>query len=117
MDTVRALWPLNALFLPRLPEIRALPYDKAFEREADAALETAVRQGEWPPAADVPVDCTRTVSPCRCRMLGARRPHSRRTLSAIRIPSRSHGNARTARLGDHLGSWLQSDTGIKSWSS
>lgn len=32
------MWPLNDMFRARLHEIRTLPYDAAFEAEADAAI-------------------------------------------------------------------------------
>jgi hypothetical protein len=38
-QVVEALWPLNQRFRPNLEQIRALPYQREFEREADAAIE------------------------------------------------------------------------------
>lgn len=35
---IELFWPLNDMFRARLPELRSLPYDEAFEGEADAAL-------------------------------------------------------------------------------
>ncbi|MEW6490515.1 MAG: hypothetical protein AB1578_21710 [Thermodesulfobacteriota bacterium] len=47
---VELLWPLNDMFRARLPEIRRLAYDPAFEPEADAAIEAyadAPEAGTW----------------------------------------------------------------------
>lgn len=42
MEVVEALWPLNEVFRPRFWIIQSLPYDAAFEPEADAAIEAFV---------------------------------------------------------------------------
>lgn len=47
---IELLWPLNDMFRARLAEIRALPYEPAFEAEADAAIEAyadAPQAGTW----------------------------------------------------------------------
>ena len=41
-QAAQALWPLNDRFRPRLEQIQALPYDKAQEAAADAAVERLV---------------------------------------------------------------------------
>lgn len=38
-QVVEALWPLNEAFRPHIAQIRALPYDAAFEPEADDVIE------------------------------------------------------------------------------
>jgi hypothetical protein len=43
MEVVEALWPLNDVFRPHLPDIGALPYDPALETEADQAIENFIR--------------------------------------------------------------------------
>lgn len=40
-QVVEALWPMNERFRPNIIKIRSLPYDSAFEREADDAIERA----------------------------------------------------------------------------
>lgn len=37
-EVLEALWPLNALFTPRLAAIKATPYDEAAEEECDGAI-------------------------------------------------------------------------------
>ena len=47
-ETVRALWPLNAVLHPRYARLRSVRYDVAFAAEADAAIE---RLADGVPAA------------------------------------------------------------------
>lgn len=42
MEVIQALWPLNEVFRPRMPELVSLPYDKALESAADAAIEAFI---------------------------------------------------------------------------
>lgn len=47
-EAVEALWPLNELFSPHLYQIRSLPYDNAFEPDADDAIEAlATANASW----------------------------------------------------------------------
>jgi hypothetical protein len=47
-EVVEALWPLNDRFQPLLHRIASLPYDVAFEKEADDAIEALVfNQDDW----------------------------------------------------------------------
>lgn len=45
-QAVEALWPLNERFRPNIHQIRSLPYDAAFEPEADGAIEALVLRGD-----------------------------------------------------------------------
>lgn len=47
-EVVEALWPLNEVFRPHLAQVRSLPYDAAFESEADAAIKDTT-MAAWPP--------------------------------------------------------------------
>ncbi|MDI1279273.1 hypothetical protein [Methylobacter sp.] len=43
MEVIEALWPLNDVFRPLMPEISTLPYAPDLEAEADQAIENFIR--------------------------------------------------------------------------
>lgn len=42
MEVIEALWPLNDVFRPYMPEMALLPYDKSLEAAADEAIEAFI---------------------------------------------------------------------------